>query len=94
MGLYDFQPYVLLTQPFMTGTPPTPTIPGLVWLDLGSPFVILVNIDPFLTQVLDPGGSTYGFTMPLGFAGQSFLFQAACVTPALSISDGYEIQVQ
>ena len=93
LGNYDLQPYVLLTQPFTTGMPPAPTIPGLVYLDLAQPFVILVDIDPFLGQVLDPGGTPYGFIMPLGFTGQSFLFQAACVTPALSISDGYEIQV-
>ena len=93
MGSYDGQPYVLLTQPFTTGTPPTPTIPGLVYLDLAQPFVILVNIDPFLGQILNPGGTPYGFIMPFGFAGQSFIFQAACVTPALSISDGYELQV-
>ena len=94
MGTYDGQPYVLLTQPFVTGTPPTPTIPGLVYIDLSSPFVILVDISPFLTQIVNPGGTPYTFTMPPGFAGQSFLFQAACVTPALSVSDGYEIQVQ
>jgi hypothetical protein len=93
MGLYDGQPYVLLTQPFTTGTPPAPTIPGLVWLDLTQPFVILVDIDPILTQILNPGGTPYGFIMPPGFAGQSFIFQGACVTPALSVTDGYELQV-
>ena len=94
MGTFDLQPFVLLTQPFTTGTPPTPTIPGLVHLDLAQPFVILINIDPFLTQFLNPGGTPYSFVMPAGFAGSSFLFQGACVTPALSLTDGYELQVQ
>ena len=94
MGTYDFQPFVLLAQPFATGTPPTPTLPGLgVWLDLSSPFVILIDLDPFLTQFLNPGGTTYTFIMPPGFVGQSFLFQAAGVVPALSLTDGYDIDV-
>lgn len=93
MGNYDLQPYVILAQPFTTGTPPAATIPGLVWLDLTQPYAILVNIDPFLTKVLAPGGSLYSFVMPPGFAGQSILFQGACPTPALSVTDGYEIQV-
>ena len=93
MGTFDNQPYVILAQPFTTGTPPAATIPGLVWLDLTQPYVVLVNIDPFLTKVLVPGGSLYSFIMPFGFTGQSFLFQGACPTPALSLSDGYEIQV-
>ena len=94
MGTYDYQPFVLLAQPFTTGTPPTPTVPGLgVWLDLSSPFVILIDIDPFLTQLLDPGGTPYSFIMPLGFAGSSFLFQAAGVVPALSLTDGYVVDV-
>ena len=92
-GTYDNQPFVLLAQPFTTGTPPNPTIPGLVWLDLTQPYAILINIQPFLTQVLSPAGSTYIFIMPFGFAGQSLLFQGACPTPALSLTDGYEIQV-
>ena len=92
-GAYDYQPFVLLTQPFTTGTPPTPTIPGLVWLDLAQPYVVLINIEPFLTQVVDPGGTPLDFIMPFGFAGQSFIFQGACATPALSITNGYEIQV-
>ena len=29
-GTYDFQPYVILAQPFTTGSPPSATIPGLV----------------------------------------------------------------
>ena len=93
MGTYDYQPYVILAQPFTTGSPPNPTIPGLVWLDLTQPYAILVNISPFLTKVLPPAGFKYTFIMPFGFAGQSFLFQAACPTPALSVTDGYEIGV-
>ena len=93
-GTYDYQPFVLLAQPFNTGFPPNPTLPGLgVWLDLNQPYVILINIEPFLTQVLNPGGTPLNFIMPFGFVGQSFLFQAACPTPAISLTDGYEIQV-
>jgi hypothetical protein len=94
MGTYDYQPFVLLAQPFTTGFPPNPTIPALgVWLDLTQPYVILVNIDPFLTQYINPTGTTYAFAMPPGFVGQSFLFQAAAVTPATSLTDAFEIQV-
>jgi hypothetical protein len=93
-GSYDYQPFVLLTQPFVTGTPPAPTVPGLVWIDLTQPYVVLINIQPFLTQIIDPGGTSLNLIMPPGFAGQSFLFQGACATPALCVTNGYEIQVQ
>jgi hypothetical protein len=91
-GSYDLQPFVLLAQPFTTGTPPVGPIPT-VWIDLNLPFAILIDIEPIFSQLIVPGGTSYGVVVPPGFVGQSFMVQGACVTPAFAITDGYEIQV-
>ena len=94
-GTYDFQPFVLVAQPFMTGNPnPGGPFPPPIWIDTTQPFIVLVGFEPLLSQTILPGGVGYSALMPLGFAGQSFMFQAVAITPALFLTDGYEIQVQ
>ena len=91
-GVYDLQPFVLIAQPFATGTPPVGPVP-VVWIDLSLPFLILIDLDPIFSQLIVPGGTSYGAVVPPGLIGQSLMFQGAVVTPAFAVTDGYEIQV-
>ena len=97
-GTYTLSPYVLLLQPFTTGSPPQPVLPSL-FMNLSRPVFILVGLAaPVVgTPIIAPatGTSTY-YVTPAGLAGNSAMVQALVLDPSTAnafyaASDGYEI---
>jgi hypothetical protein len=100
-GTYDYLNYYVLGQAFLTGSPPSPLVPG-VWLDPGVPLWVLAGplLQPFLGPIVPPGtGSSTYYVVPAGGAGFSVIFQAVSFSPAsnnslFAATDGHEIQIQ
>lgn len=101
-GAFNYVPLLLVGQLFSTGgAAPAGALPGL-HVNTSGGFLIVNGLDPgtsgFL-QIVQPGGSTYSFLVPVGvgLAGQSMIAQALASSGAaangfFAIADAHEIQ--
>lgn len=79
---FNYKPLLIVGQAFTTGQPTPPgALPG-IHINTSGGFLIMNGLDPSALgtiQLIVPGGSTYGYGIPVGLTGQSLMIQCLAI---------------